>query len=505
MSEQEADWAILVYISADRVLTNFAVESLKQLKKAAGDRIIALAQMQGTVEKVARRYVFRGVDKRAAEKAARQAPGAEKSPKADPNASIEFDRQKKIKPRPSPGGIANPDNLTQFVKWAYTNFKAKRYCLFLWGHGYELLLNTDKTLTANNATSNGNHRQARGNAAVGRNYLAPRSLKKALKDAGKALDIIGVDACSLSLLELASELRGHGEFMIASQGDVPDGSFPYERLLQTLTREMNERGSDRLDPKAISAAIPAIYREAYQDYVLGFQTGISELTLTSIQLNNMNKIERALKQLATTLLSFAFDASVSAKVIEAREAARDFALGLFVDLRDFCHELAERIPEGGIKAACDHVTAAIDGRKVEDCILENVTRGIECARCHGLSVYFPYLKEKEVSRTEQLLVSGETTMEDQVRMLVKGGTNNFLKARSVQISQIEGDFESLEQFEQATHWGEFIKHGWSVMMAAKESKKLDQLYSGQQCAENLLSLVGGQGGDRASSAAAGKR
>jgi len=35
MSDQTANWVIMVYISADRVLTNFAVESLKQLKRAA--------------------------------------------------------------------------------------------------------------------------------------------------------------------------------------------------------------------------------------------------------------------------------------------------------------------------------------------------------------------------------------------------------------------------------------------------------------------------------------
>jgi len=36
MAYPSANWTIMVYISADGVLANFAVESLKQLKRAAG-------------------------------------------------------------------------------------------------------------------------------------------------------------------------------------------------------------------------------------------------------------------------------------------------------------------------------------------------------------------------------------------------------------------------------------------------------------------------------------
>jgi hypothetical protein len=35
------DWTIMVYISADNVLANFAIESLKQLKRSAGNGIVA--------------------------------------------------------------------------------------------------------------------------------------------------------------------------------------------------------------------------------------------------------------------------------------------------------------------------------------------------------------------------------------------------------------------------------------------------------------------------------
>jgi len=81
MNRQTADWTILVYISADRALTNFAIESLKQLKRSSGAGIIALAQMEATgVE--AQRYVFDGSD--------------------NANASIEKNLQPSICPAPFP-------------------------------------------------------------------------------------------------------------------------------------------------------------------------------------------------------------------------------------------------------------------------------------------------------------------------------------------------------------------------------------------------------------------
>src|SRR5438128_8732894 len=57
-TNQSANWTIMVYVSADGVLTNFAVESLKQLKRAAGDGVVVAAQVDTNGEIPAQRYVF---------------------------------------------------------------------------------------------------------------------------------------------------------------------------------------------------------------------------------------------------------------------------------------------------------------------------------------------------------------------------------------------------------------------------------------------------------------
>lgn len=176
---QNSNWTIMVYISADNVLANFAIESLKQLKRAAGGgesqdpngpptpRIVVAAQLDASGNHPVRRYAFDG--------------------SGDKNSLLEENKIDIEDPQPSPTGIADPKNLTDFIKWASTKSTSSndRRCLILWGHGYELLIDEDQP----------------GNAgADGRNYLTPTNLKAALEEAklSRKLDIIGIDACAMS-------------------------------------------------------------------------------------------------------------------------------------------------------------------------------------------------------------------------------------------------------------------------------------------------------------------
>jgi hypothetical protein len=309
MSGQIANWAILVYISADHELANFAVESLKQLKRGADGKTIALVEAHSGKPAETSRYVFDGVR------------GLDSPQGRD--SSIRLNLEPRTSPLPS-GGIADPLNLTRFIEWA-SQYQAKHRCLFLWGHGYELLLNEDETAGAKKS---------------GRNYLAPKSLKEALQTAKQSnpklnFDIIGIDACGLSLFELARELSGCGDFLVASQEDVPDQSFPYEQLLLKMRTE------DKAE--AVAAEIPELYRQFYQDYVLGPEAGTNEFTLASVRLKSTGSVQEPLKLLSKALLSSVSDPALRRAILSARKVTRDFALGMFVDLRDFCVQLAAKV------------------------------------------------------------------------------------------------------------------------------------------------------------------
>jgi hypothetical protein len=220
-----------------------------------------------------------------------------------------------------------------------------------------------------------------------------------------------------------------------------------------------------------------------------------EITLTSLRLKNIAEITEPLQGLAAALESSAFDPDRRKTILKARAASRDFALGLFVDLRDFCARLSLELEECPLKSACDEVAKAIDARGV---ILENATRDAKKTGCHGLSIYLPYLTDEQMERAllagsgdlPPVLLKGGTDhlQKGGTDHLQKGGTDHLQKARGAQISEIEEDFERLDQFKK-TNWGKFIKRGWSVMLAAEEPDKLGQHYSAQQCATNLYSML----------------
>ena len=60
MTYPPVNWTIMVYINADNVLANFAIESLKQLRNAAGDGIVVVAEFDDNQQEDARMYLFDG-------------------------------------------------------------------------------------------------------------------------------------------------------------------------------------------------------------------------------------------------------------------------------------------------------------------------------------------------------------------------------------------------------------------------------------------------------------
>src|SRR6266705_2600292 len=116
MAYPSANWTIMVYISADGVLANFAVESLKQLKRAAGNGVVVAAQVDTNGTIPAERYVF---------------------DRSELLSSLADSNPEGVDPPPTLG-TPDPKNLTNFIDWASKMYPDNRHALFLWGHGPEL-------------------------------------------------------------------------------------------------------------------------------------------------------------------------------------------------------------------------------------------------------------------------------------------------------------------------------------------------------------------------------
>jgi cysteine peptidase C11 family protein len=446
------NWTIMVYISADDVLANFAIDSLNQLRQAVsddGDKVIALFDPNDG-NKQTFLYRFEGTNK-----------AKPLSDVAKPQGEL---------------NMADPKTLSDFVKDAsepLTEPKDRHYCLILWGHGTELLLDQDPGTT-------------------GQRYLTPAKLKSALDNTRfnneSKLDFIAFDACSMSMVEVASALQGCAQYMIASQDEVPDVSFPYARIVEGL----RGRGGD---PKNVAELIPKIYVDSFRDYLVTRRNGVKEIMLSSLNLENIEKITEPVSKLAGFLRQSVADENLSNAIVDARKKARDFVLGLFVDIYDFCEKLPGSLDENKcgdkgqeLKNACKQVRDAIDNREN---VIANVTRP-NVENCHGVSIYFPYsLQESEKAQLERLLGEAQTGVVNLT--LVKGGPGDARKARNGRIEELEKDFQHLPFFK-SEGWGAFIKHGWSLVLARKFPYELDLHYSAEQVARNLSATQGGGGG-----------
>ena len=521
------NWTIMVYIAADDVLSDFAVGSLQQLKHLAGEDsdVVVAAQFDANGKQEILRLIFEG--------------------KADQGKSIDDGPPARV----SPVDMAEPEALREFIDWAYQQRKAPHYCLVLWGHGPELLTGDHPNL-------------ADGQKA--KKFLTPSDVREAvagtrLIEDGCKFDIVAIDACNMSMVELACELRKYAEFMVASQEEVPDFSFPYDKLLTLGPAKVRD------EIAGVCREIPGRYIAAYRDFILTKATQTKSITLSSLSLKDVGAVTNLLGQLAHACM--AADEATRRAIIEARANSKDFVLGLYVDVLDFCEQVLFRknvAPE--IRSICDQLRRAIQPGRENALVLANeVAEDFGSAvpqnrRCHGISVYYSFLNYSANTHADENVrgigmrdrsdagnrsypqgtrgITSSTSTADigapvprgmatgtrggpdvlsrggpDVRprggpdvlskggpdVLSKGGPDVLSKMRRQRIEETEQYYAGLE-FSKETQWDKFIRHCWSRWLVedveaklkltpeADLSEALNQHYSAQQCALNLLSL-----------------
>jgi len=495
-------WTIMLYIAADDVLANFAVESLRQLNKSssalAGSKdkanVVVAAQFafptvametrsvnaNAPVEETKRYYIFKkdkdNSDPKLAVKLIKTTETAETS--------------KTVKTSKLATNTSPKESLKDFLNRVYKNkeLDAQNYALILWGHGPELLLQP----TPGSSTGRSN-----------RMYITPIELREALKEikpSTGSLKIIGFDACFMSMFEMAYELQGLAEYMVASQDDVPDASFPYDILIE-LFREHGEMPLPELLNKGVKA-----YVDAYQDCILQPDTQMKPVTLSVLNLapRNSTALGKAVRSLVDALLKAKDEADLADLLIEARCSSPDYAGGLYVDLHGFCTKLRdsctkireryakprERVSETEIKS--EHLDRIESACRNVEAALKTGTSNLILKRSgarsgHGISIYLPYLTTDQFAEVSKPLVKGgpRTGGDKGFSDMLNGAAAEYLLcARRNLILDTESYYGSLKLAE-PTQWYSFIADVWTNALIKTAPADLDFHYSAQQSWMNL--------------------
>ena len=305
--------------------------------------------------------------------------------------------------------------LEAFLKRTYSGSElneTSHYALVLWGHGPELPLQPPP----DNSTGDSNTL-----------YLTPEELREVLERCKPRedfkLDIIGFDACSMSMFEMADELKGLAKYMVASQDEVPDLSFPYDRLIKLFP----ERNTASLLTEVVQT-----YVSTYQDSICNNTTQMNPVTLSVLDLEKCGTSEKpgalvqALGSLACALRGAKDDKCLADVLIEARKYSNDYAGGLYVDLYDFCTNLSNQRNKLGednrepIRIACEAVQTALHVSETKDSFILAIG-SVEFSKDrmnteplfdnnvranHGISIYLPYLRDEQYAQVQKPLVKG---------------------------------------------------------------------------------------------------
>jgi hypothetical protein len=222
-------------------------------------------------------------------------------------------------------------------------------------------------------------------------YLDTLELEEVLASAhrrlGRPLDLVGMDACLMTMLEVAYEIREHARVLVGSEEVEPGAGWPHDTILGDLVTRPAMTGAD------LGRTIVARYAEwcrAHRD----------QGTQSALDLTRLDDLAEAVDALAGALLARLRSLGVSGALVEARRRTLRFFDGLYVDLHHFCGNLAAVVGERTIAGACADVQHAIEGRNAPGPIIANATVGARLGRARGISIYLPAALESSTTYRE---------------------------------------------------------------------------------------------------------
>jgi Clostripain family len=324
----------------------------------------------------------------------------------------------------------DPTSLRDFIIWGVENYPAENYAVVLWNHGtgwkeddiYEFARSRGIPIQATEdevrSVTRGHRRlsrafflssiaevlqieddESRGIAYddSSLDFLDNAKLQQAFREAedktGQKVSLIGMDACLMSMVEVAYQLRTNANYMVASQELEPMDGWPYTAILETLSQQ------PEMTPAELSKLIVKEYGYYYDEQKNSMRGGEPRVTQSAANLAMMENLAQAIGKLSNVLRQLLVEKDIYVRVAlgdAQRKALRFHGDEDFVDLYDFVKHLRDEY--GGENkefiTVVNEVINFIELTFEPQLILANVASGVtrsgqklSCAR--GLSIYLP--------------------------------------------------------------------------------------------------------------------
>lgn len=347
-------WTILNYIEADNNIGRYGVDNVKAMQRVGSNTNVNIVVQ---LDEVSYKKTWRFKVK--------------KGGKSD-DVSLSQDM-----------GLNPEKELPESVLWASQTYPSDYFMLILWNHGNGIV---DEPKGYNRKIKRGILYDYANNT-----YLNNQQLKRALSVIhnnilGKKIDVLGCDACLMSMLEVCYQVKDHAKILIASENVEPAPGWDYQTF---LTRLATSTGN--VQPEDLARFIV----ESYDLFVkkIGKNYSLSAIKLDAaeavkINLDNIVYVFKAMAEIDPLI--------VRELVQKARVKSAEVYEGRYIDLISFYRNLAIALSHNDksrrpiLKQRYDELISLLSAG--EQLIKQAVflhSSNRENGPLYGLSIYYP--------------------------------------------------------------------------------------------------------------------
>lgn len=395
-AKKKAQWTVLGYLAGDNNLEGAAIDDINEMEAVGSsdrmnvvvqvDRAADFNQSNGNWQTTRRYYITQGKDRK----------------------KITSKLLKDL------GETNTGDSrvLQDFMRCAVQDYPAERYLLVLWNHGSGFYVPPE--MMVGEGAPSPREMTTRARAKMRRSFfhatrqevfsqeprkrgicyddgssdcLDNKELQQVLSYMqtrldGRKIDVVGMDACLMTMLEVAYQIRNQAAILVGSEETEPGEGWPYDRILADLSAKPTMPGAD------LAKCIVDRYIESYE------QPGPfdQDVTQAALDLSRLGDVTAAVDALAKALLQKLPSVQTKGAIVTAWQRAARFFDNYYVDLHHFAENLGELAGDAAISTACQGVKNAIEGRGAASPIIWERHLGEGMTKVKGLSIYLPPLK-----------------------------------------------------------------------------------------------------------------
>jgi len=378
-SAQNSKWTFMVYLDADNDLEEVGIENFLHMAQVGSTSDVNIVVQFDRSTSYDTRYGDWSTTRRF---------HVEKDMKPDDSRAIDIGEQ----------NMADPNTLSNFVKWAATEYPADRYFLDIWDHGLGW------QGVATDDSPNPNDRMT----AIELGF-ALADIKIFLR---QPLDILANDACRMTL-EIMYQASPYVSYMVGSEKDEPAEGWPYDTVLGALVAD------PAMDSVQLGTVLVDRYVDSYTSPNSSSYSVAMALVNSSMLAGVVSDLNGFVLAVNSSLPYFADSVALARNDSEHYEGNQcSFpATGDDYDLADVAKKTKARVESGRVITAATELEASVQGAVMHEkhMNLANARNCVKARNATGLSLWYPWTMGSRMNDYGELALSRDSLWDEHLK------------------------------------------------------------------------------------------